>query len=93
MTTGEIVAVGAAFTVLGGGVLFILHRQNAAALQAQAAAQAAAARAATSAKSDFDLGALLVNLGGSIVDKAVPYILGGPAGVAAAEAANKAQFI
>jgi hypothetical protein len=90
VTTGEIVAVGAAVTILGGGVLFVLHRQNAAALQAQAAAQAAAARAATSAKTDFDLGGLLVKLGGSVVDKAIPYIFGGPAGVAAAEAANTA---
>lgn len=93
MSTSAIVGVGAAVVILGGGVLFVLHRQNAAALQAQAAREAAAARAVNEAKTDNDLGRLLVNLGGSIVDKAIPYIFGGPAGVAASEAANKALFV
>lgn len=90
MSTGAILGVGGAVVLLGGGVLFILHRQNSAALQAQAGQQAAAARAAVSAKTDNDLGSLLVRLGGYAVDKAVPYIFGGPAGVAAAEAASSA---
>lgn len=94
MTTGEIVAVGAAAVVLGGGVLLVLHRQNAAALQAAAASSAAASRAAQGAKSnDFDLGKLLVSLGGAIADKALAYTVGGPIGVAADAANSKALFV
>lgn len=81
MSTGEIVAVGTGALLLGGAVLFVMHRQNEAALQAAAASQAAAARAAAGAKnSDFDIGAALVNLGGAALDKALGYVLGGPAG-------------
>jgi hypothetical protein len=91
VTTGEIVGIGAAVVVLGGGVLFIMHRQNAAALQTAAAVNAAAARAAKNAKgSDFDLGRALVDMGGSLLDKALPYIFGGPAGAAAASASSSA---
>jgi hypothetical protein len=83
--------VGVAVVALGGGMIFILHRQNEAALQAQASASAAAARAAASAKSnDFDLGKALVDLGGSLLDKAIVYAVGGAAGVAADQARQTA---
>jgi hypothetical protein len=92
VTTGEIVAVGAAVTVLGGGVLFILHRQNQAALQTAASASAAAARAAKDVKSgnDFDLGRALVDLGGLALDKALAYALGGAKGANDSEARGSA---
>ena len=94
MSTGEIVAVGAAFVVLGGGVLFIVHRQNAAALQTQQSQAAAAARAAQGAKhNDFDLGAALTNLGGAALDKAIGFIIGGPQGAAASEARGSALLV
>jgi hypothetical protein len=94
VTTGEIVAVGAAVVALGGGVLFILHRQNAAALQAAAAQQAAAGRAAAAAKhNDFDLGKALTGLGGSLLDKGITYLLGGAPGVAASEARGSALLV
>lgn len=94
MSTGEIVAVGGAVVVLGGGILFILHRQNEAALQAAASAEAAAARAAKGAKAnDFDLGKSLVDLGGKILDKALGYTLGGAAGVAADQARQDALLV
>lgn len=94
MTTGEIVAVGGAVVVLGGGLLFVLHRQNQAALAASAAAEAAASRAAKSAKSnDYDLGKSLVDLGGKLLDKALAYTIGGPAGVAADEARSDALLV
>ncbi len=95
MTTGEIVAVGGAVVVLGGGILFVLHRQNQAALQTAAAESAAAARAARSAKqgSDFDLGAIIVDLGGLLIDKALSYNNGGPSGVAADQAKQDAYQV
>ncbi len=56
-----------------------------------AAGETAAARAAASAKSnDFDLGKAIVDLGGALLDKAVPYIFGGAAGVAADQAKQAA---
>jgi hypothetical protein len=79
---------------MGGGVLFVLHRQNAAALAAAASKEAAAARAAAGARhNDFDLGRALTELGGLVIDKGIAYLAGGPAGVAASEARGSALLV
>lgn len=94
MSTGEIVAVAVGVTALAGTVLFVMHRQNQAALQAQVTAQAAAARAAASAKhNDFDLGKVLTDLGGSLLDKGLAYYTGGATAVLQSQAAGSAVLV
>ena len=95
MSTGQIVAVGATVVVVGGAVLYFVNKQQAASAAAAqaAAAQSAAARAAASAKNDFDIGRTLTDLGGHLIDKALGYAVGGPAGALAADAASSAVMV
>jgi uncharacterized protein (UPF0333 family) len=94
VSTGGIVAIGAGVVALGGTVLFVMHRQSQAALQAQAAAAAAANRAAQSAKhDDFSLGNLLTVLGGKAIDAAAAYYSGGASAVLSVDSRKAAQLV
>jgi hypothetical protein len=93
VTTGEGIAVATGVVAVGAIVFLVVHNQNAAALAASQATAAAAARAAASAKSDFDLGASLTNVGGRLIDKAVDFALGGSKGANASDAAALSAFV
>jgi hypothetical protein len=94
VSTGEIVAVTVGAVALTGTIIFVLNRQNQAAVQAQAAAAAAAARAAAGARhNDFDLGKALTDLGGALLDKGIAYFAGGAPAVLASQAQSKAVMV